>query len=358
MASVTQPTPTRLDDSPAAPAPDGGAAPILEIRDLRTSFFLDEGEVRAVDGVSLTVPAGGTLGVVGESGCGKSVLARSILQLVSGAGRIVGGEILFHDGAEVVDLARLNPRGERIRRIRGRNIAMIFQEPTASFSPVYTVGRQIVEAIQVHNDLSKRDARDRAIRLLGNAGIPQPARAVDRYPFEMSGGMLQRAMIAMALSCEPRMLIADEPTTALDVTIQAQILRLLKQIQAETGMSIIIISHNMGVIAEMADQVAVMYLGRVVEEAPAWDLFDAPHHPYTQALLRSIPVVSDRPGARLQSIAGTVPNPYDTPPGCRFHPRCEAFMSGVCDAREPVLFEVALRHRAACFLAEGDGDDR
>lgn len=352
MGSVTQPTRTRPD-----------APPILAIKDLRTSFFLDEGEVHAVDGVSLRLAEGGTLGLVGESGCGKSITGRSILQLVSGRGRVVGGEILLHRDGGVTDLAKLDPRGEEIRRIRGNEIAMVFQEPAAAFSPVYTIGRQIIEAIQVHNDLSKRDARQRAIELLGKVGIPQPGRAVDRYPFELSGGMLQRAMIAMALSCEPSILIADEPTTALDVTIQAQILALLKHLQDETGMSIIIISHNMGVIAEMADHVAVMYLGRVIEEAPLGDLFDNPRHPYTQALLRSVPMVSEEGRTELESIRGTVPGPYAVPTGCPFHPRCDAFMAGTCEVRVPELFPVGPDHRAACFLyppaatSGGDRDD-
>ncbi len=327
-----------------------GRPPILEIRNLKTSFVLDEGVVRAVNDVSLTLEKGATLGVVGESGCGKSVTARSVLQIVGAGGKISDGEILLHRDHEVVDLTTFDPHGREIRSVRGGEIAMIFQEPMAAFSPVYTIGRQIIEAIQVHTDTSKADARAQTTELLARVGIPHPKRTVDQYPFELSGGMLQRAMIAMALSCGPDILIADEPTTALDVTIQGQILALLKSIQEETGMSIMLISHNMGVIAEMADSVAVMYLGRVIEEAPVWDLFDNPRHPYTQALLESIPMVEEQVQARLRSIKGSVPNPYAIPRACRFHPRCDSFMTGTCDVREPALMPVDTGHRAACFL--------
>lgn len=329
--------------------------PILEVKHLKSHFFLDEGVVRAVDDVSLTLRQGTTLGVVGESGCGKSVTARSILQIVGAGGRIVSGDILFHRNGEVLNLAKFDAKGADIRRVRGSDIAMIFQEPMAAFSPVHTVGRQVVEAIQLHTDLSKHQARARTLELLERVGIPQPKRAIDQYPFELSGGMRQRAMIAMALSCDPAILIADEPTTALDVTVQAQILALLRNIQEETGMSIIIISHNMGVIAEMADEVAVMYLGRVIEEGSLWDIFDDPKHPYTQALLRSIPMVEETVTTRLQSIKGNVPNPYAFPSGCRFHPRCDFFMEGTCDVRDPSLMEVSASHRAACFLIGGAG---
>jgi oligopeptide/dipeptide ABC transporter ATP-binding protein len=326
--------------------------PILEVKNLEVSFFLDEGVVKAVDDVSLTLEKGSTLGLVGESGCGKSVTARAILQVISGRGKVVGGQILYDDGDHVVDIAELNPRGAEIRRLRGSEIAMVFQEPMAAFSPVYTVGRQIGEAIRLHTNLSKADARSRSVELLDKVGIPQPARVVDRYPFELSGGMLQRAMVAMALSGNPRILIADEPTTALDVTVQAQILALLQSIQEETGMSILIISHNMGVIAEVADHVAVMYLGRVVEEAPLWDLFDNAQHPYTRALLRSIPLVTADVDARLTSIEGNVPSPYEIPSGCRFHPRCQVFISGTCELVDPRLVHVNPAHRAACVRVE------
>ena len=334
------------------------AVPLLEINDLRTHFFLDEGTVRAVDGVSLAVGRGETLGIVGESGCGKSITARSVLQIVGAGGRIVGGEILFRPGAETVDLARYPSHGEQIRRIRGNNIAMVFQEPMTAFSPVYTVGRQIAEAVECHRELGKRELRTRVLDLLDKARIPNPQRTADSYPFELSGGMLQRAMIAMALACDPVLLIADEPTTALDVTVQAQILELLRTIQAETGMAIIMISHNMGVIAEMADVVAVMYLGKVVEQAPLWDLFDRPQHPYTRALLKAIPMVEDRVRDRLEAITGDVPSPYDVPSGCSFHPRCEFVMAGLCADREPVNVEVTPGHAARCFLLGGRDDER
>jgi peptide/nickel transport system ATP-binding protein len=323
---------------------------LLEIKDLKTYFMLDEGVSKAVDGVSLTLEKGKTLGIVGESGCGKSVTARSILQIVGAGSRIVDGQILFRRDGDVVDLARLNPGGDEIREVRGNEIGMIFQEPMTAFSPVYTVGRQIMEMIRVHENVSKREARRRAIEMLGKVGIPQPQRRVDAYPFELSGGLRQRAMIAMALACDPQILIADEPTTALDVTIQAQILALMKSIQEETGMSIIIISHNMGVIAEMADTVAVMYLGKVVESAPLWELFDNPQHPYTQALLRSIPMVEEEVRDRLESIEGNVPDPYNIPRGCRFHPRCPKFIPGTCDPEEPPLFEAGPGHLARCVL--------
>ncbi|MBI2938925.1 MAG: ABC transporter ATP-binding protein [Chloroflexi bacterium] len=327
---------------------------LLEIRSLKTYFFFDEGIVRAVDGVSLSLEEGQTLGIVGESGCGKSVTAQSILQIVGAGGRIVDGEILFRRNTEVVDLVRFKSTSEEIRQIRGRDIAMIFQEPMTAFSPVYAVGKQIAEAILVHTDATPREARERAIELLGKVGIPQPRRRVDAYPFELSGGMRQRAMIAMALACDPTILIADEPTTALDVTIQAQILDLLKSIQQEMGMAIMIITHNMGVIAEMADIVAVMYLGKVIESAPVWELFDHPRHPYTIALLKSIPMVEEEVKQRLESIKGTVPDPYNLPGGCRFHPRCGAYRPGTCDASEPPRVEVSPGHVVSCFLVGGD----
>jgi peptide/nickel transport system ATP-binding protein len=348
-----------LADSPAVGA-DPAADAILEINHLEARFVLDEGTVRAVDDVSVALTRGTTLGLVGESGCGKSVTARSVLQILPAGGQIARGEILYHRADGVVDIAKLSAKSEKIRRIRGKEIAMIFQEPMAAFSPAYSVGRQIGEAIRTHEPVSKGTARSRTIDLLGQVGIPQPRRVVDRHPFELSGGMLQRCMIAMALSCSPSILIADEPTTALDVTVQAQILALLKKIQAETGMSLIIISHNMGVIAEMADTVAVMYLGRVIETAPLWELFDRPQHPYTQSLLRSIPMVTNEVNPRLVPIKGNVPGPYAIPSGCRFHPRCNEFMPGTCDRAEPALMVASGQHRAACFLigdsTHDDGD--
>jgi peptide/nickel transport system ATP-binding protein len=326
----------------------------LEIKDLRTHFFFEEGTVRAVDGVSFTLYRGKTLGVVGESGCGKSVTAQSVLQIVGAGGKIIGGEILLHRGDEVINLVAYKPASEALRQVRGKDIAMIFQEPMTAFSPVYTVGWQIMEAILFHYpELTKHQARERVIELLNKVGIPQPHRRVDSYPFELSGGMRQRAMIAMALACNPMVLIADEPTTALDVTIQAQILDLLRSLQQELGMGLLMITHNMGVIAEIADEVAVMYLGKVVERASVWDLFDDPRHPYTVALLKSIPMVEEEVKERLASIKGTVPDPYNLPVGCRFHTRCDSFMPGICDKADPPLIESAPGHFVSCFLWGG-----
>lgn len=325
----------------------------LEIKNLRTHFFFDEGTVRAVDDVSLTLHRGKTLGVVGESGCGKSVTAQSVLQIVGTGGRIVGGEILLHRDNRNVDLVEYAPTSEALRKVRGKDIAMIFQEPMTAFSPIYSVGWQIIESILFHEKISRQAARERVIKLFDLVGIPNAAQRVDSYPFQLSGGMRQRAMIAMALSCSPMVLIADEPTTALDVTIQAQILGLLRSLQTELGMAIMIITHNMGVIAEMADEVAVMYLGKVVEQASVWDLFDDPRHPYTSALLKSIPMVEEELKERLAAIKGSVPDPYNLPPGCRFSPRCDAFMLGVCDRAEPPLIESKPGHWVRCFLWGG-----
>ena len=326
---------------------------LIEIRDLKTYFFLDHGTVSAVDGVSCDIYKGKTLGMVGESGCGKSVTARSILRIVGARGRIVEGRILLHDGEsgdEVVDLTSLDPTGKQIRAIRGKTIAMIFQEPMTSLSPVYTIGNQIMEAILLHQHVGKKEARNLAIEMLWKVGISKPQQRVDEYPHQLSGGMRQRAMIAMALSCRPKLLIADEPTTALDVTIQAQILDLMRKLQDEFGMAILMITHNLGVIAEMAEQVAVMYLGRLVEEASVDDIFHDPLHPYTRALLRSIPRGGKKTGIRLESIRGVVPDPLNIPPGCPFHPRCRSFIKGTCEKSIPPLWEVRPGHRVACHL--------
>ncbi len=339
-----------------------GSSPVLEINGLKTQYTMAEGIVRAVDGVDLRVNAGETLCVVGESGCGKSVTARSILQLVDAPGRIVDGEILFRpsdpatatraprrggrrgrrpapaelpDG--VVDIARLDPRGAQIRAIRGKEIAMIFQEPMSSLSPVHTIGNQIVENILLHETMSKAEAKNRAIEELRNVGIPRPETRYDSYTFQLSGGMRQRAMIAMALACRPKLLIADEPTTALDVTTQAQILELLEGLQEQLGMAIMFITHDLGVVAEVADRVAVMYLGLVVEESDVDSIFHAPRHPYTQALLRSLPVLGKRSTDRLATIRGMVPHPYNRPDGCPFHTRCDEFIPGRCDTALPAL---------------------
>jgi peptide/nickel transport system ATP-binding protein len=307
--------------------------------------------------VSFDVAEGATLGIVGESGCGKSITARSILRIVDRPGRIIEGEIHFrrpsaNGGGPTVDLAKLDANGAEMRSIRGAEIALIFQEPMSSFSPVHSVGNQIVEAIRLHQDVTPAQARAQAIEMLRRVGVSTPEERVDQLAYQLSGGLRQRAMIAMALSCRPTLLIADEPTTALDVTTQTQILELLRHLQKEDGMAIMLITHDLGVIAEMATEVAVMYLGRVVEQAPVDAIFYDPRHPYTRALLRSIPRMRARTRERLLPIAGAVPHPYDRPAGCPFHPRCAEFMAGRCDAQAPELKPVGDRHAVSCFLYE------
>ncbi len=341
------------------PTPNAPARPLLEVKGLKTQFFTDTGVVRAVDDVSFTIPAGQTMGLVGESGCGKSVTALSIMRLVSRPGRIVDGQILLHqeDGQPPVDLLDLDEA--RMRRIRGHQVAMIFQEPMTSLNPVFTVGSQIIEAIWEHREAHERDgqrltrrrAREIAIQLLRDVNIPEPERRIDQYPHQFSGGMRQRAMIAMALSCRPKLLIADEPTTALDVTIQAQILDLLRQLQQSYGMSILMITHDLGIIAELADQVAVMYAGRIVEQASVEELFNRPLHPYTQGLLRSRPRPGTPRNQPLDTIPGEVPSPRELPPGCRFHPRCP-FTEQQCREQEPQLRPLGQGHLVRCHLAE------
>lgn len=326
---------------------------VLEIRDLRVYFDLTEGTVKAVDGVSFDIRRGEILGLVGESGCGKSVTAQSILRILPKSARIVNGEIVFHRNGKTLDLTKLDPEGEEMRDVRGKDISMIFQEPMASFSPVYTVGAQMIEAILLHENVSKEEARKRVVEMLKKVKIPNAEKVVDMYPFELSGGMLQRCMIAMAMSLNPTLLLADEPTTALDVTIQAQILYLMKELQKEYHSSILLITHDMGVVAQMADRVAVMYLGNIVETAEVFELFKNPLHPYTQALLRSIPKIGIRK-TRLDTIKGMVPDPYNLPKGCRFHNRCEKFMKGLCDVKEPPEVEVTLGHKVKCFLYGGE----
>jgi peptide/nickel transport system ATP-binding protein len=330
---------------------------LLTVRDLKTYFAQDEGTVKAVDGVSFDLYPGATLGIVGESGCGKSVTARSILGIVDRPGRIVEGEIRFRRQATGsagddgwVDLAKLPPNGPEMRAIRGAEIALIFQEPMSSFSPVHTVGSQIVEAIMLHQQVNRRQAREKTIEMLRRVGVSSPEQRIDQLSNQLSGGLRQRAMIAMALSCHPTLLIADEPTTALDVTTQTQILDLMRQLQREDGMAIMLITHDLGVVAEMATDVVVMYLGRVVEQAPVDEIFHAPKHPYTQALLRSIPRMRSRSRERLIPIAGAVPHPYDRPSGCPFHPRCPEFMPGRCDVEAPTLRPVGDKHSVSCFL--------
>jgi len=323
---------------------------LLSVRNLQTYFMADEGTVKAVDGVSFEVRPGRTLGIVGESGCGKSVTAHSVLRIVEEPGRIVGGQIVLRRDDGELDLATLSPNGRTMRSIRTGVIAYVFQEPMSAFSPVHTIGNQICEAIQYHRRVTAREARDRGVELLRRVGIPRAEQRMDEYAFQLSGGLRQRALIAMALSCDPKLLIADEPTTALDVTTQAQILELLADLQQQNGMAIILITHNLGVVAEMADDVVVMYLGRVVEEGPVDELFYAPKHPYTQLLLKSIPSVHSERRSKLPTIAGSVPHPYSRPLGCSFHPRCPSFMPGTCDVHEPRLLRVEGPQQASCFL--------
>ncbi len=320
---------------------------ILSVKDLQTHFFTGDGIVRAVDGVTLDVRPGETLGLVGESGCGKTVTALSILRLIPDPpGRIVGGTIAF----EGHDLLRL--REEEIRKIRGRAISMIFQEPMTSLNPVFTVGEQVAEGIRQHKRVSKREAWDQAIEVLRRVKIPDPARRATEYPHQLSGGMRQRVMIAIALALGPKLLIADEPTTALDVTIQAQILELLIGLQEEMRMAVMLITHDLGVVAETADRVVVMYAGRVVEEAPAKELFENPLHPYTQGLLESLPRLETQKGRqRLQAIPGLVPNLLDLPGGCKFAPRCPRVVEN-CWPAEPDLREIRPKRRVRCILAE------
>lgn len=331
---------------------------LLEIKGLKTYFFSDEGVIKAVEGVDLNIRKGETLCVVGESGCGKSVTALSITQLVEKPGRIVEGEILYYRSlpnspgfqTEVVNLAAIKPHSREMQQIRGEEISMIFQEPMTSLSPVHTIGSQIMESIQFHRGVSKLAARTRVVELLDRVGIPNPDLHIDDYPFQLSGGLRQRAMIAMALACDPSLLIADEPTTALDVTTQAQILDLMRELQKDFGMAIMFITHNLGVVAELADNVAVMYLGQVVEEGDVVSIFHDPKHPYTQALLRSIPKIGPKSRKRLDAIKGMVPDPYTRPKGCPFHPRCTAFMPNHCDEMIPPLVSLSDNRSVRCLL--------
>ena len=333
---------------------------LLEIKDVRTHFFLDEGTVKAVDGVNLTINKGEVVGIVGESGCGKSVLARSIMRLTQPPGRLVSGDILYHQTSkdqetEIINLANLPRNGPDMRGIRGSDMTMIFQEPMVSFSPVHTIGSQIIEGILLHNDVSKEEARNRTVELLGKVGIPDPQLRVDEYPFNLSGGMRQRCMIAMALSGNPSLLIADEPTTALDVTTQAQILELLGQLQADIGMAMILITHNLGVVAQMAKKIVVMYLGNVVENTDVETLFEDPKHPYSEELLKAIPRLQrTRQTDRLIPISGNVPSPYARPTGCLFHPRCIKMVEGVCNRIEPFDITLGDDHVAQCLLYSED----
>ncbi|RIK44528.1 MAG: dipeptide/oligopeptide/nickel ABC transporter ATP-binding protein [Chloroflexi bacterium] len=350
---------------------------LLEVKNLRVHFQVRRGIVRALEGVNFTIHRGRTLGIIGESGSGKSVTARAIMQLLAKNGKIVDGQILFHQrqraqGAtaseEIIDITKLHPDGDKIRSLRGGEIAMIFQEPMSSLTPVYTAGvhigeavmlhltpfkkvtTQMEEAIRAHRNVTKEEAREIAVQMLAKVGIPRPGQRVDSYPHQLSGGQRQRVMIAIALSCNPSLLIADEPTTALDVTTQAQINDLMRDLQAEFGMAIMYITHDLGVIAEMAKDVAVMYLGRIVESGSVDDIFYNPKHPYTRALLRSIPKIGKVRGGRLEAIRGMVPDVFSIPTGCPFSDRCPEMIPGLCNRIEPALLTVGNGHQAACLL--------
>ena len=317
---------------------------LLAVKDLRTYFTTQEGVVRAVDGISYDIQEGETVGLVGESGCGKSVSALSLLRLVQDPpGRIVGGSVEF-EGRDLLALS-----SAELRQVRGNQIAMIFQEPMSSLNPVLTVGRQITEALEVHLDLGKRESASRAAELLHTVGIPDAAQRLKSYPHQFSGGMRQRVVIAMALSCNPKLIIADEPTTALDVTIQAQILELLQRLSAETGTAVLIITHNLGVIARYASRVNVMYAGKIIESGTAEDLFRNPQHPYTKGLLQSVPRLNQGRGVQLATIEGTPPDLANLPTGCAFHPRC-AYAIDRCRVETPPITERAPNHAAACWV--------
>ncbi len=327
---------------------------ILKVENLNIHFDNEMNQVKAVEGINLSVLPGQIHGIVGESGCGKSVTGRAIIRILNVRGSIPEGKILFKKNGDVIDLTKLPKHGEDMRKIRGNEIGMIFQEPMTAFSPVYTIGNQIMEAILLHQDKNKSEARKRAISILNRVGLPDASELVDEYPHQLSGGMRQRAMIAMALSCNPKLLIADEPTTALDVTIQAQILELLSELQASFGMAIIFITHDLGVIAEMADNVSVMYLGKIMENSNVKDLFHNPLHPYTKSLLKSIPEVDTAKKGLLEVIKGSVPDAAVKPTGCYFHPRCPEFIPGVCDVSSPEEIKLEDDHMVSCFIVEDE----
>ncbi len=329
---------------------NGNSNTILDVKDLKVYFHLDEGILKAVDGVDFQVHRQHTLGLVGESGCGKSVTAQALLRIVPKPG-VVEGSIMLQrkNGMDLVDLVQLDANGAEARGIRGAEIAMIFQEPMKAFSPVHTIGDQITEGILLHTTQDKREAYDIAVDMLSRVQMSNPTQRMKDYPHQLSGGMRQRAMIAMALSCRPSILIADEPSTALDVTVQAQVLRLMKDLQRDFGMAMIFITHDMGVIAEVADQVGVMYLGRIVEYASVDTIFHRPLHPYTQELLRSIPTLRQQPRTRLNSIEGTVPVPLNLSPACGFGTRCRYCVTGECDSEVPALVEVEPGHLVRCL---------
>jgi oligopeptide/dipeptide ABC transporter ATP-binding protein len=368
------------EDVAGVPAASRSTDAVLSVRDLEVQFQTPIGLVRALNGVTFDVQRGRVLGIVGESGCGKSVTARAIMQIIEPPGKIHGGSIVFHrpsgqDDGEVasqilsedaedtaaakairsgsVEITTLDPRSPEMRSLRGAEIAMIFQEPMTSLNPVYTVGAQIEEAVLLHQTSDKVEAARRAVDMLRQVGMPNPEGAAKAYPHQLSGGMRQRAMIAMALSCAPTVLIADEPTTALDVTTEAQILELMRQLRDDIGMSIMFITHSMGVVAQLCDEVIVMYLGRVVERASVDEIFYNPKHPYTRSLLRSIPRIGSERKAPLEVIKGSVPDPYAQVPGCPFHPRCPDFIPGTCDSLLPLETNVGGDHGVRCHLYPG-----
>ncbi len=317
-------------------------SPLLEVKSLRTSFFTDEGEVRAVDGVGFSVEAGKLMGIVGESGSGKTATVLSLMRLLPESARIIGGEVLL----EGIDLLKLPESA--MRSVRGARIAMIFQEPMTSLNPVFTIGNQVGEAVRLHQHTSRHETRARTIEALKLVGIADPERRLGDYPHQLSGGMRQRVMIAMALACNPKVLIADEPTTALDVTIQAQILELIRELQVRLGLAVILVTHDLGIVAEYADEVTILYSARVMEQASAQDLFRRPLNPYTQGLLASIPGIDGKPRRRLQAISGSIPSALHPPSGCRFHPRCPLSVAQ-CAETDPPLEEKAPHHYAACI---------
>ncbi len=323
---------------------------ILTVKNLHVTFSLTEGLLNAVNGVDFAVRRGKTLGIVGESGCGKSVTAQAILRIVPQPG-IVEGEMIFRSmhNSKTIDLAKLDPFGSEIRNIRGAEISMIFQEPMEAFSPVHTIGDQIMEGILLHVTTDKREAREIAVETLKRVDVPNAEQRLNEYPHQLSGGLRQRAMIAMALSCRPAVLIADEPTTALDVTVQAQVLQLIADLKVQFGMSVIFITHDMGVIAEMSDEVAVMYLGRIVEHANVDSIFYDSRHPYTRSLLASIPEAGKQAGSRLETIRGSVPVPLNLREGCGFYSRCDSAKQEICNVKDPPLVEVAKGHYVRCF---------
>lgn len=322
---------------------------ILELENVKIEIPIDEGILKPVQGINFTIEKGKTLGLVGESGCGKSLTSKSILGINPVKCKVTGN-VLFDNDGEIINLLEYDRESEKMREIRGGKITMIFQEPMTAFSPMYTIGNQIIETILLHKTKDKKEARKIALDMMKKVGIANAEKRIDQYPFEFSGGMIQRAMIAMALSCEPELIIADEPTTALDVTIQAQVLELMKELQKEFNTAILFITHDLGTVAQMCDDVAVMYLGKIVEKASVKEIFNNPKHPYTKGLLRSIPQLGNKKRTRLESIEGTVPLPLDLPPMCGFYERCENRIEGLCDCNDVPQEKLSEEHYVRCFL--------